>query len=182
MAGLKTKSRKTVEDYLRLPEGIRAELIEGELFMSPSPKDRHQRIVGRLFRILAEFVETCSLGEVRIAPLDVHLPTGDVVQPDIIFVQGNHSSILQDWIRGVPDLLVEVLSPENPERDRIIKRDLYAANGVREYWIVDDTTRSVEVRSNSGGSYPDPAYFEEADELVSPLLPGLSLAVRRIFE
>lgn len=174
MAEIKTRPRKTVEDYLRLPEGVRAELIEGEIFMSPSPKTRHQIVAGKIYKAVSEFVESKRLGMAFFAPLDVHLPSGDVVQPDIIFVAQENLGIIRDWIRGVPDLLIEVVSPDNPERDRVVKRDLYARNGVREYWIVDPEERTVEVVPQG--------YFEEADVVTSPLLDGLSLPARTLFE
>ena len=179
MSQVKSRPRKTVEDYLKLPEGVRAELIEGELFMSPSPKDRHQRVLFNLALELRLFVKANRLGEVWIAPFDVHLPTGDVVQPDIIFVAEGNSRIVQGWIRGVPDLLVEVVSPESQERDRVVKRDRYARNGVKEYWIVDE--KGVEVLALSGDQYLSHGYFEAGDRVTSLILKGLSLPVQAIF-
>jgi Uma2 family endonuclease len=114
--------------------------------------------------------------------MDVHLPGGDVVQPDVIFVSTARSDILQDWIRGVPDLLVEIISPEGVERDRLVKRDLYARNGVKEYWLVDPAARAVEVlRLGASGSYEPAGYFEEKDTLVSPTLAGMALPVQALF-
>lgn len=174
---IKTRPPKTVDDYMRLPEGTRAELIEGEFYLSPSPKIRHQRVVSNLHLALRQFVQAKKLGEVPVAPLDVHLPSGDVVQPDVIFVSKAHRGIMVDGIRGVPDLLVEVLSPENSERDRIVKRPLYEQNGVREYWLADPEARSVEVLKFSGSHYVPEGYFEAEDRVTSSVLPGLSLAV-----
>jgi Uma2 family endonuclease len=175
MAQLKTRPRKTVDDYMRLPEGVRAELIDGELLMSPSPKPRHQRIIGNLYVALRAFIEDQGLGRVFVAPLDVHLPSGNIVQPDLVVVLKAHERIIQDWVRGVPDLLVEVVSPENPERDRLVKRDLYAGNGVKEYWIADGEARAIEVLRLSKGRYEPHGYFEVGDALSPALLPGLSL-------
>ena len=148
--------------------------------MSPSPKLRHQRIVENVYRLLDVFVRQHRLGEVHIAPLDVHLPTQDVVQPDVIFVAESNRNILQDWIRGVPDLLVEVISSDRVERDRIIKRRIYAQNGVKEYWIVEEP--GVEVLTLDGAEYAPFGYFQGQDRLTSPLLPGLEIPVQRIFE
>jgi Uma2 family endonuclease len=176
------RPRKTIEDYMSLPEGVRAELIDGEIFMSPSPKYRHQQIQKRLSRLLDDFVTSQALGEICVPPLDVHLLSGDVVQPDIIFVAAANRGIVQEWIRGVPDLLVEIVSPEGAERDRIVKRDLYARNGVREYWLVDDATRSVEILTLSQGRYAPYGFFEEGDCATSVVLPGLALPVRDLFD
>jgi Uma2 family endonuclease len=137
-----SRPRKTVDDFMSLPEGTLAELIDGELLiMSPGPRELHQRVVGRLHLLLSSFAEARKLGRVYVAPMDVHLPSGDIVEPDL---SAARSDIIRDWIRGAPDLLVEVLSPSGIDRDRLIKRRLYARNGVPGYWIVDPQEASVE--------------------------------------
>src|SRR5207247_1372431 len=98
---LKTKPRKTVQDYMSLPEGTLAELIDGEIFMSPTPTTRHQTIVLNLAKALDHQARTGGLGRVFIAPLDVHLPSGDIVEPDVLFVRTANLSILRDWVFGV---------------------------------------------------------------------------------
>lgn len=178
---LKTKPRKTADDYLRLPEGTLAELIEGEILMSPSPRFRHQKAVLNLAAILREHSRRRALGLVLAAPMDVHLPSGDIVQPDVLFLASDNPARCEDWIRGVPDLIVEVLSPENPERDRLVKRRLYERNAVREYWIVDPEERSVEVLALSGSAFSPLGYFQESDTVMSSVLSGLELPVREIF-
>lgn len=177
----RVRPRKTIDDFMALPEGIRAELIDGELFMSPAPKSLHQRVVGRLFHLLYERVGTKALGEVFVAPLDVHLPSGDIVQPDILFVAKSNQGIIQDWIRGAPDLVIEVLSTEGAERDRLVKRDLYAQNGIREYWIVDPASQTLEVFSPAGNCYEPNGYFDRDDIIVSPLLPEFRISLSDLF-
>jgi Uma2 family endonuclease len=88
---------------------------------------------------------------------------------------------VQDWVRGAPDLIVEVLSPDGLERDRIVKRDLYAQNGVREYWIVDPEAKTVEVFTLRDSRYEPNGYFESNDILASPLLSGFQLAMPDLF-
>ncbi|MBI4565995.1 MAG: Uma2 family endonuclease [Planctomycetes bacterium] len=182
MADLKTRPRKTVDDYMKLPEGTLAELIDGEILMSPSPTSRHQIVVGRMYEALSQFVHPRGLGQVLLSPLDVHLPSGDVVEPDLIYISSERRNILQDWIRGAPDLLIEIVSPYNIERDRLVKRELYARNSVNEYWIVDPTEKSVEVLMLSGGRYAPGGYFKKGDVLRSPILPDLSLQMTGLFE
>ncbi len=177
----RARPRKTVDDFMSLPEGARAELIDGELFMSPSPKRRHQDVVLRLVRRLADFVEARGLGALFVAPFDVHLPSGDIVEPDILFVARPNLTIVQDWVRGAPDLIVEVLSPEGVERDRFVKRDLYAQNGVGEYWIVDPQVKTVEIFTLRGSRYEPNGYFEDDDILVSPLLSEFKLTLPDVF-
>ncbi len=179
---LKLKPRKTIDDYLKLPENVRAELIGGELFMTPSPRFSHQDVAAKLLLHLTGFVEAQGLGKVAIAPLDVHLPSQDIVQPDVMFIRKSNAAIIQDWVRGAPDLVIEVLSPDSNERDRIVKRELYARNGVPEYWIADPATGTVEVLVSRNGSYESHGYFEAGDNLDSPALPGLALPVNAIFQ
>jgi len=178
---LKARPRKTVEDFMNMPEGTRAELIDGELFMSPAPKTPHQRAVMRLITLLDAFVRSRSLGEVFVAPFDVHLPSGDIVEPDIIYISSRNQGIVQDWIRGVPDLVVEVISPDGVERDRFVKRDLYAQNGIGEYWIVDPQAQTVEVFSLTGDRYEPNGYFERDNAVASALLPEFKVRVAEIF-
>ena len=181
MSPTKAKPRKTVEDYMRLPEGTRAELIEGEILMSPSPRERHQMAVLNLAALLRQHVLATNAGRVFVAPFDVHLPDGSVVQPDVVFVAAANLAIIRDWIFGAPDLLIEVVSPEGVERDRLVKRRLYAESGVREYWLVDPEERSVEVLVLSGAGWTPQGYFKETDVLSTPALPGLALPVAEIF-
>lgn len=176
MAQVKTRPRKTVDDYMKLPEGTRAELIEGDLFMSPSPKDWHQEVLFILAKALSAIVEAKGLGKVWIAPFDVHLPSGDIVQPDILYISQANSHIVRGWVRGVPDLVIEVLSPDSHERDRIVKRALYARNRVPEYWIVDE--KGVDVLELSASGCASRGYFEGGDTLTSGVLADLALPVR----
>jgi Uma2 family endonuclease len=177
----KLRPRKTIADFMALPEGTRAELIDGEILMSPSPRSLHQRVVFQLAKLLDGVVRAHRLGEVLISPLDVHLPSGDIVEPDIVFISNRNPGIVQDWIRGVPDLVVEVLSPEGIPRDRFVKRDLYARNGVAEYWIVDPDTRSVEVFSLAGHRYEPTGFFESQDRIESSLLPDFQIPAAELF-
>ena len=80
------KKKYTYEDYLKTPDDVRYELIEGELLMTPSPVPRHQRISRKIEFILEEFVTNNDLGEIFHAPCDVHLDSENVVQPDILFI------------------------------------------------------------------------------------------------
>jgi len=176
------KPRKTVDDILNLPEGTRAELIHGEItIMTPSPFLEHQKISARLCNALSRHCDGHACGEVLPAPMDVHLPSGDVVQPDLIFVAKERQSILQKWVHGSPDLLIEILSPSSVDRDRFVKRDLYAQNGVGEYWIVDPDEKTIEVFTLAGGAYVPAGYFKVGQTLLSPTLVGFALATSDVF-
>ena len=137
----------TYDDYLNTPDGSRCEVLDGELVMAPAPDLRHQRINTRLSALVHTFVNERGLGEVFCPPCDVMLSPTDVVQPDLIFVSRERGTILLegDAVRGAPDLVVEILSPSTADRDRKLKRALYAAHGIREYWLVDPDAQTVTV-------------------------------------
>ena len=178
-------SRKfTYEELRDMPQdGKRYELLDGEVYMAPSPNVKHQQVLGRLFRALARFVEERGLGEVFVAPLDVVLGENSVVQPDILFVRKERLvSVTPLFVNGPPDLVVEVLSPSNADFDRQTKRRAYAAAGVPEVWYVDPRDDSVEVlRLAAEGSYVVAGTFSRDQTLVSQTLPGFELSVSRVF-
>ena len=174
----------TYADYLQFPEdGQRHELIDGEHLVTPSPITRHQRAVGRLYLLLGGWVEERGTGEVFVAPMDVILSDVDVVELDLLFVSPERSEIVQDWIRGAPDLVVEVLSPRTRRRDEIRKRDLYERCEVREYWLVDPEAETVKVYRLAEGGFGKPRLLTGREEeiLESPLLPGLEISVAELF-
>jgi Uma2 family endonuclease len=136
----------TYDDLLQMPEdGKRYEIIDGELIEMSSPVVTHQRVLGRLFMMFSEQVQRSGQGEVLISPLDVIISPTRVVQPDLIVVRPDNREILRDHIHGIPNLLVEILSPSNHKHDTVTKRRLYARNRVPEYWIVDPDAQTVEV-------------------------------------
>jgi Uma2 family endonuclease len=182
MAPPATRPAKTVQDYLALPDDVRAELIAGELYVTPAPRPNHQRVVQRALRALAPFLECEGLGEILVAPVDVHLPSGGIVQPDLVFVGSEQASIVgEEAVHGAPHLLIEVVSYAHSERDRIVKYHLYEKNGVAEYWIVDPEERSLEVFVLVGRRFEPRGWFTGDDAVISPSLPGLALPVQRLF-
>lgn len=146
--------RTIMEVYKMLPEGTLAELINGVIYMSPSPVRPHQRIVTMLSARMALYVEDNKLGEVYVAPFDVYLDQhANAVQPDIVFVAQKNLSIIERHIHGVPDLVVEVLSEGNKSNDLIKKKDLYHHFGVKEYWIIDPETKEAIAFEHTSGKY-----------------------------
>ena len=141
-------SQITWQDVQQLPDdGNRYEAIEGELYVTAAPSLRHQRISRELFLALHRLLGVRGHGELFFAPTGVEFPaTEEGVQPDLIFVSNERRGILTDpWIRGAPDLVVEILSPTTAGRDRGVKLKLYKRQGVEQYWIVDPEARAVEV-------------------------------------
>ena len=176
------KVELTYEDYAKTPDDVRYELIGGELTPMPSPKWLHQLLLTRLLMPLYVFTHDRGLGEVVPAPMDVVLSDTDVVQPDVIFVSNERAHIItEDNIRGAPDLLVEILSPSTSERDRTVKRDLYARHGVREYWLVDPHAKSVTALMLVENRFALSGVYGEGQTLTSPTLEGFSLDLDELF-
>jgi Uma2 family endonuclease len=177
-------ARLTYEDYCLLPDdGKRREIIEGELFVTPSPLTPHQRAVGRIFLRLGLFVESHKLGEVFVAPFDVVFSEFDVVEPDILYVSNARASIVTNKnVQGAPDLVVEVLSEGTEKRDRTIKLKLYGKFGVDEYWTIDPNGPSAEIYRRGEEGLTLVAKLSAVDSLTSPMLPGFSVPLRKLTE
>jgi Uma2 family endonuclease len=138
----------TYEDWEQLPNnGARFEVIDGVLHMAPPPSIAHQSIVANLFTLMNVHSTKNNLGRVFPSPVGVRLPTQPVpLQPDIVFVSKERKDIIgSQYIEGVPDLVIEVLSPSNWPYDRNEKFQVYQTAGVPESWIVDYRARTVEV-------------------------------------
>lgn len=157
------------------------ELWDGEIVVSPSPSFFHQEIVVRFHDALRAWVAEHRLGKTGLAPLDMILTSRRVVQPDVFFVSNERMGILSDRLRGAPDLVVEVLSPDSRRRDRIDKRDLYEQHGVREYWLVDPEAQTVEVLFLERGEYQLAGRWRPGEQAVSRLLPGFEVPVGGLF-
>lgn len=182
MASGIARPRKSVADLQALPVDTPAELIAGEIYVTPSPSRAHQRAVLRLGALLLAHERRSREGQALVAPFDVRLPTGDVVQPDVVFVRHEGATVSSNGILGAPDLVIEVVSPAHPMRDRIVKRALYARSGVPEYWIVDPDERSIEVLSLEGDTWRAAGFLTGEAVLVSPTVAGLRMPLAEVFE
>ncbi|HEX9892250.1 MAG TPA: Uma2 family endonuclease [Actinomycetota bacterium] len=171
----------TYEDLHRFPDDdLRREIIDGELFVTPSPERRHQEVVVELLgRIWLQVKE--HGGKVYPAPLDVYLSEDTVVEPDVLFVNSEHLDRAEErYIRGAPDLVVEVSSPSTRRTDLTRKLEVYQRHGVPEYWFVDLDEHRILVHRLEGGRYAAPEVVERGGTLTSPLLPGLTIPVEEI--
>lgn len=172
----------TVKDYMSTPEGTRYQLLNGEMILAPSPTERHQSIVGQLFASLREFVIRNRAGRVWVAPLDVVLSDHDVAQPDVLFVSNARADIVTEAnIQGAPDLVVEIISPGTAYYDQGYKRLLYGRHGVREYWLVDPGTETVDVLTLGQEGLEAHRTYRNGEILASPLLEGLALDLEQVF-
>lgn len=162
--------RTIMEVYKSLPEGTLAELINGQIYMSPSPTNQHQRIFKKLLRVLDEFVEQGDLGELFVSPSDIYLDSiSNAVQPDLYFVSKGNKMIIDPGKPnyGVPDLVVEILSSDK-KYDLVTKKDLYEKFGVKEYWIIDPFTKEVIIYQYSNSAYQ--LAGKSTGKIYSPLL------------
>ena len=188
----------TYADYLEWDEDVRAEIINGTVYMMSPPLTVHQRISMRLSNRISQFLEgkTC---EVFAAPFGVRLfPLEDksddtVVEPDLVVVC-DPSKIDERGCNGAPDLVIEIISPSNFRKERIVKFNAYLKAKVREYWIVYPEDEAIEVHLldeereryttlTYGINPPDTKENERAPEIVPvAILPGLEIDVKDIFK
>jgi Uma2 family endonuclease len=175
----------TYDDFVLFPDdGKRHELIDGEHYVTASPNMRHQQISMNLTLMIGSWLEAHPQGRLFYAPFDVVFSKFDVVEPDVLYVSNERSNVLTaPNIQGAPDLVIEIGSPSTRQRDETIKRRLYERSNVLEYWIVDPDIEVVRVYRRSGDSFARPTELsrEGGDVLTTSLLPGLELALARIF-
>ncbi len=158
-------------------DGLRRELLGGELYVSPAPSPVHQRAAGAVFVALDAYAKAHG-GEAFTAPIDVVLSQVDAVQPDVLYLApGRLALIGPKNIMGAPSLLVEVLSPSSSDVDPERKLEIYARHGVPEYWIVDPKTRVIVAHADpAGDTYR--SVITSADGIIDALtLEGLRFSL-----
>ena len=129
----------TAQDYWNLPEGTRAELIDGQLYAMAPPSRLHQELSFSIARKIADYIDSHN-GDCKVypAPFAVNLNADDetYVEPDISVIC-DKSKLTDKGCNGAPDLIIEIVSPSSRKMDYSTKNTLYSNAGVREYWIVD---------------------------------------------
>jgi Uma2 family endonuclease len=181
----------TYADYLLWQFKDRVEIIKGKIFkMSPAPSRSHQEISMTVTLILAKFLKNqpCKL---YAAPFDVRLinfkeSTKDnqitsVVQPDLCVVC-DKSKLDDKGCIGAPDLIIEILSPGNSNREMTIKFDLYEENGVKEYWIVNQSEKTILIYVLKENRFIGLKPIVESGRVESPTFPSLKFSVKNIFK
>ena len=181
MAAPKLERRWTCQDLLDLPDdGVRREIIDEELHEIIGASLSHQTVFVNLVVLLKGLVAAAS-ARLLAAPFDVFMGGADPVEPDLFIVlPGNPGALGQRGFRGAPDQIVEIVSPGNRRHDEVRKRRLYAAAGVREYWLVDPEIQTVEVLQLEGGEYVGRKLADE-EAVASALLPELAIRVPEVF-
>ena len=173
------RRRASIEEFWSLPESVLpTEYIDGEIIMAPTPTVPHQLVVGNIYTALRAFVQDKEGGWIFVSPLDVVLPTGEVVQPDVFFLNAKQTerALRAKRVEAVPPFLVEILSPASIRHDRVRKRELYEKNGVREYWIVDVKGRAITQLVLRKKHYVL-AELGESDTIKGAVLPGFEMRV-----
>jgi len=185
----------TYSDYLKWPDEERWELIYGEAWdMSPAPNRKHQRISGKLFFQIEDFLKDKDC-YVYNAPFDVKLPengkdnakkdndreTDTVVQPDLLVVC-DKSKLDDAGCKGAPDWIIEILSPSTAVKDLINKYQLYEARGVKEYWIIDPSNNYLTVYLlDVSGKYFRSGVYSSDSNVSSSTLPELTIDLSPVF-
>ena len=174
----------TYEDYLRLADDKRYEVINGRLYEMPAPTPLHQRILIRIAKFMIYFVEKKDLGEVLPSPIDVVLGDKYVLQPDIVFISKDRLGIIgEKAIMGPPDLVVEIISPATVRRDTVVKKGIYEKFGVKEYWIVYPEEKAIEVWALSDeGKYELFNVAEGEGKVRSKVLEGFEVDLKEVFK
>lgn len=170
---------KESSGFYDVPE--RYELIDGKRYdFLSSPRISHQVLVNQLCIMLDASCR--AAGIVITAPLDVHFDEDNMVQPDLVYIANETMSIIQgEAVRGAPDLLAEVLSPNTGRRDKQLKKELYARFGVREYWIVDPVYLTIDQFVLDGGRYRLEMTHFDTGALTTSRFPCIRIDLERLF-
>ena len=175
MDAVRKEDSYTIDDIYALPEGERAELIEGKIYYMSPPNRMHQQLVLSLARKIADYIDSNGGScEVNIAPFAVFLNKDETnyVEPDISVVC-DPSKLDKKGCHGAPDWIIEIVSPSSKTMDYLIKATKYMNAGVREYWIVDPEERSIAVYG-FGDEFSAKFYTFGEDVPVS-IYPGFSI-------
>lgn len=150
------------------------EIIEGEKIMAPSPYMGHSNVTVNLVMIIGGYAKANKLGICFGDHMDVHFPDGNLIQPDFIFISAANKELFWNkrnmTLRGVPDMVAEVFSKSTMKRDIGIKKDIYERNGIKEYWLIDPWSESIQVYLLRDGKYfLDDVYQNYSDDELEQL-------------
>jgi Uma2 family endonuclease len=159
------------------------ELINGYIMKKSAPRPQHQRISMKLSRAISNYLFENKIGEIFASPIDVFLDDFNAFQPDLVFIPNeNQHFITDDGIIGVPDLIIEIISPSSVLRDRVDKKNVCERLKVKEYWIIDPQNQEVEIYTIQSGRYElfsGVSMYE--GELKSKILEGIEIHLSEMF-
>ena len=170
-------------EYLRLTDHTNrvVELAGGRVQELPMPADTHQAVLLFLYLRFHGYLEPRG-GVVRVAPLRLRVRAGVFREPDVLLLHDRSDPRRQDRYWSGADLVAEVVSPDDPDRDLVEKRADYAAAGIAEYWIADPRGESITVLTLRGGAYVEHGAFARGEAATSPLFPGFTADVAAVFD
>jgi Uma2 family endonuclease len=165
--------RMTADDFLALPESkCHYELVNGIVTMSPSPSLRHQEIMGTILVQVATFLHGRSLGT-AVHDIDVRFDVDLVYRPDIIYLSAEKAARCRDRVTEIPDLIVEIISPDSRRYDHETKKHDYERFGVQEYWLIDPETRTLTFYRRQANRFVPVAAV--GDRIASSVISGFEL-------
>jgi len=177
---MEVKTKLTAEEFFWLyPEESRFELVDGEVYEMPTPTPKHQRIVRKMLSAIGQYVDILSVGDVYPSPIDVVFDEENVLQPDIVYI--SDLSKVKDRIYGVPDLVVEVASPSTLKRDITDKMKIYERYGVKEYWVVFPSEKTIVVYQLTENGYELFSSAIEKGKVRSKVLEGFEINLEEVF-
>lgn len=168
------QTRFTRAQYMRLPEGFRAQLLDGVLIRDPAPASWHQVVVGKIHYQLIQLVGICRTVQ---SPVDVFVDDHNILQPDVLVLPASHSIRRGDLEVAMPILVVEVLSRSTEKRDRNQKVAIYLGAGVAEVWLVHPHTAAVEIHRTRGVEH-----YRPDDRPESEAVPGFELDLATLLD
>ena len=170
-------------EYLNLPDSRLVEFDQGTIEVLNMPSELHQALVLFLYEALVAYVRKHNLGKVLVAPLPVKLWEGKMREPDLLFMRREHADRRHSNYWNGADLVMEVISPDDPNRDKITKRQEYARAGIPEYWLVDPTEKSVTVFTlpKQTEEYDTHGIFLMGSHAESASLPGFTVKIDELF-
>ena len=173
-------TKMTADQFLLIgedPPGIRLELVNGEVAVSPSPTPEHSHIDTELRALLHQHVKANALGKV-FGDVDTHFGEHDVRRPDIAYFTSDRLHLVgKKFIEGPPDLCVEILSPSTSTIDRVDKFQQYESAGVLNYWIIDPEPRTIEAFSLRRGKYVSVGRAQGTGRVKLPPFPNLEIVL-----
>ncbi len=171
-------------DYLRLDTNRLVEFTDGHVELLPMPSPKHQYVVLFLYELLRRFVRQARAGRVLVAPLRVRIASRKFREPDVVFLLAANLAQEKERYWDGADLVMEVVSPDDPQRDLVDKRRDYAEAGIPEYWIVNPLNQEIVVLTldPESAEYVEHGRFPRGATATSVLLPGFTAVVSDVFD
>ncbi len=175
----------TLDEFWRLPEPpdrSKLELIAGVLYVTPPPDWPHDRLVARLNELLSAHLRTNGIqGTLYVPRAAIWTGPGTYLEPDLFYVSAELEARIDPGHRTTADLVIEVVSPGSAIYDRNAKADTYAALGVKEMWLVEESQKRVEVRNQTGNSFGERRVFTADERIVCAVLPNVNILPAQLF-